>query len=75
MDYTIPYEVEATTPFEALHKATDLLRTNVTIRKVEGIAPTVPGWYEVKLAVTETTADLPEYADDMTFAKWEADRV
>ena len=71
MDYTIPYEVPATTAYEAIIKASDLLRTGVSVTKVESVEPTVPGWYEVKLAVHES---VPEYADDMTYAKWAAER-
>ena len=69
--YSIPYEVPAETAYEAIIKATDLLRTGVSVTKVESVMPTVPGWYEVKLAVQE---DTPEYADDLTYAKWAAER-
>jgi len=71
MNYVLNYEVPAETAYEAIIKATDLLRTGVSVTKVESVEPTVPGWYEVKLAVHES---VPEYADDMTFARWAAER-
>ena len=71
MNYVLNYEVPADTAYEAIIKASDLLRTGVSVTKVESVEPTVPGWYEVKLAVHE---DAPEYADDMTYAKWAAER-
>jgi hypothetical protein len=60
MNYVLNYEVPAETAYEAIIKASDLLRTGVSVTKVESVEPTVPGWYEVKLAVHES---VPEYAD------------
>ncbi|HXJ66460.1 MAG TPA: hypothetical protein VNN79_22100 [Actinomycetota bacterium] len=69
--YTIPYEVPATTFLDAIFAAGALLRTGVRVTEVLSAKPTVPGWWEVKLAVEE---DEPESADPITAAKAEAER-
>lgn len=61
--YTIPYEVPATSRLEALFAASGLLRTGVRVVDVLSNEPTVPGWYEVKLAVEE---DAPDHPADAT---------
>ncbi len=53
MKYTIPYEVDAETPFAAIVKATELLRTGVSVEHVARVEASVPGWYFVDLEVSE----------------------
>jgi hypothetical protein len=52
-EYTIPFEVPADTAYEAIIKATELLRTGVRVERVVRVGPTGPGWYECVLDVSE----------------------
>lgn len=53
MRYKIPYEVPAETPHAAIIAATDLLRHGVEVEAITRVAPSVPGWYFVDIAVAE----------------------
>ena len=58
MQYTLNYEVDAETPFAAIVKATELLRTGVKVEHVKRVEASVPGWYYVDLAVSEPESVL-----------------
>lgn len=58
-DYAIKYDVQAETTYEAITKATALLRSNLRLNGVLNVAPTTPGWYEVRLHVHESPVDHP----------------
>ena len=53
MEYVLHYEVDAETPFAAIVKATELLRTGVSVEHVARVEASVPGWYFVDLEVSE----------------------
>ena len=58
MKYTIPYEVDAETPFAAIVKATEMLRTGVYVEHVKRVEASVQGWYYVDLEVSEPESVL-----------------
>lgn len=51
--YQIAYEVPATSKFEAVSKAVQMLRENVSPARVAEAVEIAPGWWKVTLKVSE----------------------
>lgn len=51
--YELSYEVSATTKYEAVFKAVQMLRDGVSPIRVLSAVETAPGWWKVTLKVAE----------------------
>lgn len=79
--YRLTYTVQAPNKIMAWMAAGTLLRSTVSVTEIIETTQLSGDWWEVTLAVEETIPEPkwlhedPEYADPMTAAKAEADRV
>ena len=54
MNYTLHYQVQASTAYEAIVRATQMLRTAVVVKAVTDVFEYVSGWWEVTFDVVES---------------------